>query len=401
MKYSSKILIFCLCVVFQTGCSSQAVYTAENFSIDSPFKVKVDAEVDMACESARRALLGQGYLIESSNSEGIKARKAYKSQDDQNTFIEMTIVCLPESNGSTLFATGVLSAYALKKSTSSASVGLSALGSISLPIGQSADSLVKVSEETINDKEFYQRFFAVVDNTLGEMRAGKSTPEPAPVAPEPGPAAAAPATAPVPAPAAPVTPVPVPVPAPAAPVTPVPAPAAPMTAAEPVPQPAAPVPEPVPASVAPIVTVPATVPLQTAPATAAEPVPQQAAPATAPPAPAPEQTAPAVSPEPVLRQRQDSPPVKPEQSPAAAPAAVPATAPVPIEPAPVIVTAPGPAPLQQAPEPAVLEELQPITAQKARWPVNAPVVLPEPEPAAAPEAPTAAPQKLPPIDPFK
>ena len=152
MKYRSKILLFCLCVVLQTGCSSQAVYTGESFAIDSPFKVKVDAEAATACESARRSLLGQGYLIESSNNDGVKARKAYRSQDDQNTFIEMTIVCLPETNGSTLFATGVLSGYALKKSTSSASVGLSALGSISLPIGQSADSLVKVSEETINDK---------------------------------------------------------------------------------------------------------------------------------------------------------------------------------------------------------------------------------------------------------
>lgn len=394
MQYSSKILLFCLCVVFQTGCSSQAVYTAENFSIDSPFKVKVDAEVATACESARRALLGQGYLIESGNSDGIKARKAYKSADDQNTFIEMTIVCLPERNGSTLFATGVLSAYALKKSTSSASVGLSALGSISLPIGQSADSLVKVSEETINDKEFYRRFFAVVDNTLEEMRAGKAAPpEPVPVAPEPGPAEAAPATVGGPEPAA--------VAAPAAPVTPepatVPAPAAPVTAAEPVPQPVAPAPEPVPASVAPIITVPA---LQTAPAPAAEPIPEQAVPATVPPAPVPEQAAPA-SPEPLLRQRQGVPPVTPEQPPVVAPAEAPAMEPAPVQPTPAIVAEPDLAPVQQAPERAVLEELQPITVQKTRWPVIAPVIVLEPEPAEVQEAPPPAPEKLPPIDPFR
>jgi len=409
MKYSSKILLFCLCVVFQTGCSSQAVYTAESFAIDSPFKLKVDDEVDTACESARRALLGQGYLIESSNSDGIKARKAYKSEDDQNTFIEMTIVCLPERNGSTLFATGVLSAYALKKSTSSASVGLSALGSISLPIGQSADSLVKVSEETINDKDFYQRFFAAVENTLGEMRAGKVAPEP--VAPEPGPAEPVlPATVAGPEPVpvevtAPVPPVPAPVLAPAAPVTvaePVPQPAAPVVPApEPLPQPVAPAPEPVPASVAPIVTAPEALPPQTAPATAAEPIPQQAAPAPVPPAPVPELAAPAGSPEPVLRQRQDAPAVTPEQSPVAVPAAVPAPAAAPAESAPVIAAEPGPDPLQQAPEPAVLEELQPITVQRARRPVIAPVVLPEPEPTAVQEAPTAAPEKLPPIDPFR
>lgn len=396
MKYSSKILLFCLCVVFQTGCSSQAVYTAESFAIDSPFKLKVDDEVDTACESARRALLGQGYLIESSNSDGIKARKAYKSEDDQNTFIEMTIVCLPERNGSTLFATGVLSAYALKKSTSSASVGLSALGSISLPIGQSADSLVKVSEETINDKDFYQRFFAAVENTLGEMRAGKAAPEP--VAPGPGPAEAV-----LPATVAGPEPVPVEVAAPVPPVpAPILAPAAPVTAAEPVPQPVAPAPEPGPASIAPIVTAPAALPPQTAPATAAEPIPQQAAPATVPPAPVPEQVAPAGSPEPVLRQRQDVPAVTPEQSPVEAPAVVPAPpAPAPTASTPVIAAEPEPAPLQHAPEPAVLEKLQPITVQKARRTVIAPVVLPEPEPTAAQEVPTAASEKLPPIDPFR
>lgn len=400
MKYSSKILLFCLCVVFQTGCSSQAVYTAESFAIDSPFKLKVDDGVDTACESARRALLGQGYLIESSNSDGIKARKAYKSADDQNTFIEMTIVCLPERNGSTLFATGVLSAYALKKSTSSASVGLSALGSISLPIGQSADSLVKVSEETINDKDFYQRFFAAVENTLGEMRAGKAVPEP--VVPEPGPAQALP-----PATAAGPEPVPVEVAAPVPPVpAPIPAPVTPVTAAEPVLQPVESAPEPVPASVAPTVTVPEGVAPQPAPATAVETIPQQVAPATVPPAPVPEQAAPAASPEPVLRQRQDAPAVTPEQSSVTEPVVVPAPAATPAESAPVIAAepeSPEPASVQQAPELAVLEELQPITVQKPRWPVNAPVILPEPEhePTAAQEAPTAAPEKLPPIDPFR
>ena len=441
MKYRSKILLFCLCVVLQTGCSSQAVYTGESFAIDSPFKVKVDVDVATACESARRSLLGQGYLIESSNSDGVKARKAYRSQDDQNTFIEMTIVCLPETNGSTLFATGVLSGYALKKSTSSASVGLSALGSISLPIGQSADSLVKVSEETINDKEFYQRFFAAVDNILGEMRAGTaaSEPEAVVVAPEPGPAEAAPVmvTGPEPIQAAP---------GPTAPTTTAPATTAPTTTAEPVPAPVTPLPQtaplqtvpttvsapapvavdtvapvtpappqtapvqavptsaadPVPAPAAPMVAVPETVPLQSAPTTVSEPVPEQVAPT---PVPVPEQAVPG-SGGPLLRQRQDAPPVTPEQVPVAAPSGLPATAPAPVPSTPAIVAEPAePAPMMRAPEPAMRKQLQPITVQKARWPVNAPVVLPEPEPAAAQEAPTPmptpAPEQLPPMDPFR
>lgn len=212
MKYRSKILLLSLCGLLQVACSNNTVYPDESFSYDSLFKLRTDGEVGMACESARRSLLGEGYLVENATSEGVIGRKAYKSEGKENTFIEMNIVCLPEANGSTVFATGVLSTYALKMSSSSASVGLSALGSISLPIGQSADSLVKVSEETIDDKDFYRRFFAAVDTILSDLKAGKAASEP--VAKPP--AAPAPTPAPVPAP---VVPEPAPVPAAPAPVT--------------------------------------------------------------------------------------------------------------------------------------------------------------------------------------
>lgn len=179
MKYRLKLLLFLLVgVLSQTGCGGKAAYTDESFSEDSPFKLRVDSDVDAACESARRALLGQGYLIDLASSEEVKARKAARGEGKQNAFIEMNVVCAPERNGSTIFATGVFSTYDLKKNSSSASVGLSALGSISLPIGQSVDSLVKVSEETINDKDFYKRFFTVLETVLVGMDDGEDAAEP-------------------------------------------------------------------------------------------------------------------------------------------------------------------------------------------------------------------------------
>jgi hypothetical protein len=231
--------------------------------------------------------LGEGYLIESATSEGVVGRKAYKSEGKENTFIEMNIVCAPDAAGSTVFATGVLSTYTLKMSSSSASVGLSALGSISLPIGQSADSLVKVSEETINDKEFYRRFFAAVDTILDDLKAGKTAVEP-PAEP------AAPAAKPAPV-STPVTPEPVVVPAatPAV-VAPVIAPSAPITPSMPEPTQAAPVvSEPGPAAATPTGT-PTTksLPEQVTPAITPAPVPEEEAPVAEPepepnPAPAP------------------------------------------------------------------------------------------------------------------
>jgi hypothetical protein len=325
MNYRLKILLLLFIgVLFQTGCGTEAAYTGESFSSDSPFKLRVDSEVDAACESARRSLLGQGYLIDLASSEEVKARKAARIEGQQNAFIEMTVVCVPERGGSTVFATGVLSTYDLKKNSSSASVGLSALGSISLPIGQSVDSLVKVSEQTIDDKEFYKRFFTAVETILGEMRfreaADDSVTEPAQedAAPEAGqpvtqpriwpelfpeqvepavttePSAtqlapeALPAPVAVPAPetysqqvvpeAVPV-PVAVPVPAPAPETYPqqVAPEAVPVPVAVPVPAPA---PETNPQQVAPEIT-PEPVPANTAPVMSAKPIPQQPAPVTA------------------------------------------------------------------------------------------------------------------------
>ena len=50
----------------------------------------------------------------------------------------------------------------------SASVGVSALGSLSLPIGSSDDSLVKVASATLQDPNFYKRFFSVLERFLPE-----------------------------------------------------------------------------------------------------------------------------------------------------------------------------------------------------------------------------------------
>ena len=188
IKRTSRILPLGLCMLLQLACGGQAVYTGESFATDSPFKMKVDSEVAIACESARRSLLGQGYLIDVASLDTVKGHKAIKNAADRSTFIEMNVVCVPERQGSALYANGVLSTYDLKKSSSAASVGVAAVGSISLPIGQSADSLVKIAEETIDDKNFYSRFFAAVAHTLDEIRPHDPEPVPAQIEPSTAPA---------------------------------------------------------------------------------------------------------------------------------------------------------------------------------------------------------------------
>ena len=171
-KFSSATLVFGFLplVVFISGCSSApATFTHDSFSNNSPYQQHVGAPFSLACSAAERTLLGDGYSLDTSTKIGtVKGRKAYLMSNGRSSFLEMSVVCLPDASGSTIYANGLISQYDLKKSANAASVGVSVLGSISMPIGQSVDSMVKVSDETIRDRVFYKNFFAAVNGVLND-----------------------------------------------------------------------------------------------------------------------------------------------------------------------------------------------------------------------------------------
>ncbi|MFP6561424.1 DUF2242 domain-containing protein [Paraburkholderia sp. B3] len=156
-----------------------------------------------ACESARRALLSQGYMTTMPHSDTVDASKDFQPAADSHIVVEVHVVCTPgdSTNASMVYVNAVQSGYALKKSDTSASVGLSILGSVSLPIRSNSDSMVKISSETIQSGAFYDRFFDLVGHYLST--AVRSEPVPGddgikitPLAPVTTPATA---TAPAPA----------------------------------------------------------------------------------------------------------------------------------------------------------------------------------------------------------
>ncbi|MGE4356243.1 DUF2242 domain-containing protein [Halothiobacillus sp.] len=168
------VLAFVPALFALSGCSSSPTvpfYSSDSFGSDSPYQKHVPDGAAAACSAAERTLLGDGYIIDGDSSKGsFKGRKAYRIDGNRSSFIEMNIVCLSDSTGSTIYANGVNSTYDLKKASSSASVGVSILGSVSLPIGQTVDSMVKVANETITDRVFYQRFFESVEKNLVNVR---------------------------------------------------------------------------------------------------------------------------------------------------------------------------------------------------------------------------------------
>ncbi|HEY8607746.1 MAG TPA: DUF2242 domain-containing protein [Noviherbaspirillum sp.] len=133
------------------------------------------------CEAARRALLSQGYVISEASASLVRGRKNFQPERDQHLQVEFHVVCAPNSpgsNSSTAFANAVRDSYSLKKSSTSASLGVGALGSLSLPLGMSDDALVKVGSETIDTPRFYEQFFGLMERYFdGAGDPGEETAE--------------------------------------------------------------------------------------------------------------------------------------------------------------------------------------------------------------------------------
>jgi hypothetical protein len=157
------------------ACSStpQPKFQQEMFDTGaSPFSRTFHVGSADACEAARRALLNQGYLTTLTQTDRIDATKDFQPDGDSHVTVEFHVVCTPgvDADGSSiLYANAIQSGYTLKKSDTSASVGLSILGSLSLPIRSNSDAMVKVSSETIQSNTFYDRFFDSVGHYVSTL----------------------------------------------------------------------------------------------------------------------------------------------------------------------------------------------------------------------------------------
>lgn len=165
------------------GCSSPktAIYEHENFDDSGTFSRNYPVSDVAACEAARRALLSQGYIITSSDPKLVAGNKSFQQTGETHLQISFNVVCAADgkgSNHSTMFANALQDRYALKKVNNSASLGVGVLGSVSMPIGSTDDSMVKVASETVSAPKFYERYFALVDVFLPqEVKQAEHIPE--------------------------------------------------------------------------------------------------------------------------------------------------------------------------------------------------------------------------------
>lgn len=148
------------------------VYQHEAFNSTDTYSHDYRAAGAATCEAARRALLSQGYVITQAGADLVKGRKSFQPKSDSHVEIEFHVVCVANANGgqlgktTTIFVNALQDRYALKKVNNSASLGVGMLGSVSVPLTASDDSMVKVASETIPAGEFYDRFFALIERYI-------------------------------------------------------------------------------------------------------------------------------------------------------------------------------------------------------------------------------------------
>lgn len=242
-SFPMRVAGLALVLAAAAGCSSKktAIYEHENFDDSGTFSRNYPVTDAQSCEAARRALLSQGYIITSSDPKLVSGHKSFQQTGETHMEISFSVVCAEDGSAghhATVFANALQDQYALKKTNNSASLGVGVLGSVSMPIGSSDDSMVKVASETVSSSKFYERFFALVEVFLpkeakeaahipDKPKADLGMPEPQAA---PAPASLAPESAAQPAPAAQATTAPAEaMPAASEPVAPPPE-AAPITA---------------------------------------------------------------------------------------------------------------------------------------------------------------------------
>ncbi|MDB5891697.1 MAG: putative lipoprotein [Polaromonas sp.] len=170
--------LFALCCLSSllAGCATgpKAFPLQESFGSTETYSRLFDASAGQTCEAARRALLSQGYIVTTSRADLVEGQKSFQPEADSNLQMSIRVVCAPESGNGKLslgFVTALQDTYALKKSNNSASLGVGAIGSVSLPFSSSNDSMVRVASETISNASFYDRFFDLVSRYLATEKS--------------------------------------------------------------------------------------------------------------------------------------------------------------------------------------------------------------------------------------
>ncbi|EFF74348.1 DUF2242 domain-containing protein [Achromobacter piechaudii] len=176
-------LLVCLTAILAGCASPKPAFEREDFTQNDVFSRTFPTASTTACDAGRRALLSQGYNIDRFDPARVSGHKNFQGEDGLHTQINFNIDCASDGSANqraTVFANAVQDRYSIKRTTSSASVGVSVLGQVSMPFGSSDDSLVKTASQTVSRPKFYEGFFQLLQRFLPDAEAAAAPHVPPP-----------------------------------------------------------------------------------------------------------------------------------------------------------------------------------------------------------------------------
>jgi hypothetical protein len=162
------------------GCASSAKRESAArgpFTGAAPFSKTVVGSGEAVCWSVKRALLGQGYMLDRSSEPGVlTGTRDYQPSDKVNVTVRLQTTCADNKDGTSIvFATAEREESKLQKMKQTTSAGIGP-ATITMPAG-SAKVLGVVKRETISDQNFYNSFFTLVEGFVVQEQRRPHTDE--------------------------------------------------------------------------------------------------------------------------------------------------------------------------------------------------------------------------------
>jgi hypothetical protein len=160
-------LVALLTVATVAGCATKQD-TRGPFVGSAPFSKTISGSGDAVCWSVKRALLGQGYMLERSGEPGVlTGTRDYQPDKKVNITLRLQTTCADNRNGTSIvFVTAEKEESKLQKMKQTTSAGIGP-ATLTMPAG-SAKVLGVVRRETIADPNFYNSFFALVQGYVAQ-----------------------------------------------------------------------------------------------------------------------------------------------------------------------------------------------------------------------------------------
>ena len=163
----NKAYVLLIVAAAATGCASKHD-TRGPFVGSAPFSKTISGSGDAVCWSVKRALLGQGYMLERSTETGVlTGTRDAQPEEKVNVTVRLQTTCADNRNGTSIvFVTAEREVSKLQKMKQSTSAGIGP-ATITMPAG-SAKVLGVVRRETIDDPSFYNSFFTLVEGFVAQ-----------------------------------------------------------------------------------------------------------------------------------------------------------------------------------------------------------------------------------------